>query len=96
MKENHPKSKNIPRKYTFSKDEREKLQNIQIGIINAEATLDGLNIYKNMLLESVYKRLGIAGEPNKGYSKSIRYNIRENIIEYLEEPIKEEKKDVKK
>lgn len=88
------KPKDIVKKFTFAKDERDKLQNIQIGIINANATMDGLNIYKNIILSSVYKRLGIEGEPRKGYSKSITYNLSENVITYTESPIEE--KAVKK
>jgi hypothetical protein len=84
--------KDIVKKFSFSKEEREKLQNIQIGIITAEATLDGLHIYKNVFLGGVYKRLGIDKDPRKGYSKSIRYNLRLNKIEYIESPIKNAKK----
>jgi len=73
--------------YSFSKEEKEKLENIQIGIINAQATMEGLQIYKNVLLESVYKRCGIAGDPRKGFNKSIQYNLGENVIIYTEEPI---------
>jgi hypothetical protein len=87
------KNKNIVKRFSFSDEERRKLENIQIGIINAEATSDGLHIYKNALLAGVYKRCGIDGEPKKGYSKSIRYNLRENLIEYTEAFI--EKKDGK-
>lgn len=67
--------KNTTKKYTFSAQERDKLQNIQIGIINAEATLDGLNIYKNILLQGVYKRLNLDPEKNK-----ITYNLSQNEI----------------
>lgn len=88
-------SKDIVKRFSFSKEEREKLQNIQIGIINANATMDGLQIYKNVLLGSVYKRLNIDGDPQKGYSKSIQYNLAENLIVYTQSPIKEEK-NVKK
>lgn len=84
------KQQNLVKKFTFSKEEHNKLQNIQIGMINAEATLDGLNIYKNVLLQGVYKRCGIDGEPRIGYSKSIQYNLSQNEIVYTELPIKKE------
>lgn len=74
------------KKFTFSTEEHERLQNIEIGIVNAGATLDGLNVYKNMILGSVYKRLGIEGDAPKGFSKNIRYNLRTNQIEYSEVP----------
>lgn len=89
-------TKDIVKKFTFSQEEKNKLQNIQIGVINAEATLDGLTIYKNVLLGSVYKRCGIDGDPQKGYSKNIRYNLAENQIVYTESPVKEEKKPLAK
>lgn len=79
--------KPIVKKYTFAKDEVEKLKNIQVGIVAAEASRDGLHIYKNVLLESVYKRCGISGDAKKGFSKSITYNLSENVITYTETPI---------
>lgn len=87
-------NKAITHKYTFSKEELTKLQNIEIGIVNAHATADGLNIYKNAILGSVYKRLGIDREPKKGFSKSIQYHLGQNQIILTEEPKKEE--DAKK
>ena len=82
--------KPIIKKFTFSKEELGKLRDIQAGLVISEAQMDGLQIYKNVLLESVYKRCGIDGEPRKGYSKSIQYNLAENQIIYTESPIKEE------
>jgi len=79
--------KDIIKKFTFSKEEQSKLQNIQIGMINSEATLDGLNIYKNVFLQGVYKRLGIEGEAKKGYSKSIQYNLSRGEIIYTQSPV---------
>jgi hypothetical protein len=87
------KNKNIVKRFSFSDEEKRKLDKIHAGIEIAEATSDGLHIYKNALLAGVYKRCGIDGEPRKGYSKSIRYNLRENLIEYTEAFI--EKKDGK-
>ena len=83
--------KNIVKRFSFTTEDRDKLQNIQIGMINAQATLEGLNIYKNVILQTTYKRLNIDGEPKKGYNKSIQYNLTENLITYTEEPIKEKK-----
>jgi hypothetical protein len=83
------KPKDIVKRYSFSNEERDQLQNIQIGIINAQATNDGLHFFKNALLGSVYKRLGIDKEPQKGYSKSIAYNLSENVITYTQSPIVE-------
>ena len=73
----------IIKKFTFSKEEKEKLENIQIGLINAEATLDGLHIYKEVFLEGVYKRLGINKEI-KGYKSHIQYNLGTGEITYTE------------
>lgn len=83
------------KKFTFSQEERERLQNINLGLINAEATIDGLNVYKNMLLSSVYKRLGIDGDAPKGFSKNIRYNLKLGEIEYSETPNNTENPDMK-
>ena len=80
--------KDIVKKYTFTKEEREKLQNIEIGMINAEATMTGLHMFKNVFLGGVYKRLGIEGEAKKGYSKSIQYNLSANQIVHTQSPIK--------
>ena len=81
------KDKPIVKKYTFAKDEKQKLENIQIGIIASEASRDGLVIYKNVLLESVYKRCGISGDTKKGFEKNITYNLSENVITYTEAPV---------
>lgn len=88
------KTKDIVHKYTFAKDERDKLRDIQAGITISEAQLDGLHIYRNVILTNVYKRLGIDGEPKTGYSKGIRYNLAENEIIHTETPI-EKTKNVK-
>jgi hypothetical protein len=85
----------IKKFYTFSQEELTKLQNIEIGTINAEATLDGLNIYRNAILGSVYKRLGIDGEPKEGFSKGIRYNLKANKIEYTQTPNNTDNPDMK-
>lgn len=74
------------KKFTFSQEEREMLQNTDLGIINAEATINGLQVYKNMVLNSVYKRLGIDKDAPEGFSKSIKYNLRLGEIEYSEVP----------
>ena len=82
-------SKKIEKKFTFSEQERNKLRDVQAGIVIGEAQLDGLHIYKNVFLEGVYRRLGINGDPKKGNSKSITYNLSKNEILYTEEPIKD-------
>lgn len=84
------KQKDIVRKYTFTKEERDALSDLQIGMIAAKAQLDGMNMYKNVALMGVYKRLGIDGEPRKGYQKFIDYNLGANEIIYTEHPIPEE------
>lgn len=89
-------NKDIVKKFSFTEQERSQLQNIQIGIVNAQATNDGLNIYKNMVLGGVYKRLGIEGDPLKGHSKTIQYNLGKNEIVYTQSPIKEKNAIVKK
>ena len=88
------KNKKIVKKYTFSQEERDQLRNIQVGIVCANATMTGLQVYKNAFLGQVYKRLGIDGDPQKGNSKSIQYNLSLNEIVYTEEPIIETQKPV--
>ena len=61
-------------------------------MVISKAQIDGMNIYKNAILESVYKRCGIDGDPRKGYSKSIEYNLVRNEITYTESLIKDEPK----
>ena len=78
--------------YSFSKEEHDKLQNIHIGITASNAQLDGMQIFKNVILGEVYKRLGIDTEPNEAWSKSISYNLSENTITYTRTPKEEEKK----
>lgn len=78
----------ITKKYTFSSDEVNQLKDIQVGLVSANATVNGLNIYKNVLLDKVFKRCEIDGDPKKGNTKSITYNLSKNEILYTEEPIK--------
>lgn len=87
------KQKDIVKTFTFSQQERERLQNIEIGLINAEATLTGLSIYKNGFLQNVYKRVGIDKDPQKGYTKDIRYSLTPNMITYTETPVKKNVKE---
>ena len=87
--------KDLVKTFYFTQQEKDKLQDIQIGLINADATLTGLHMFKNMFLGNIYKRLGIAGEPKTGFSKSISYNLTEGKIIYTESPIKKEE-NVKK
>ena len=79
--------KNIVKKYTFSKEELEMIRDLDAGIIISKAQIDGMAIYKNAILGSVYKRLGIDGEPRKDFTKSIQYNLSENEITYTETPV---------
>lgn len=83
-------SKKITKKFTFSTEELNKLKDVQVGIVAAQASLDGLHIYKNVMLDSTFKRLGIDGDPKKGNTKSINYNLAKNEIIYEEEPIKKD------
>ena len=87
-------NKTITHKYTFSQEEIEKLRDVEAGMVISNAQLNGLMIYKNVILEGVYKRLGIMGEAKKGFKKSIQFNLRENQIIHTETPEKEE--DAKK
>lgn len=87
MKKKEKKDQSIHQTFSFTEQARTQLQNIQIGIINAQASMDGLQIYKNVILEQEYKRLGIDGEPKLGFNKSIRYNLAENKILHTSEPI---------
>lgn len=84
--------KDLVKTYTFSKEEHDKLQNIHIGITAANAQLDGMQIFKNVILGNIYKRLKIDTEPSKEWSKSISYNLSENTITYTRTPKKEEPK----
>jgi len=85
--------KPIVKRYLFSTEEHDKLQNIHIGIAASNAQLDGMQIFKNVILGGVYKRLGIDTEPNKEWSKSISYNLSDNTITYTQTPKKEEPKE---
>ena len=91
-----PENKDIVKKFSFSKEEKTMLENLEIGITASKAQLDGMFVYKNAILSSVYKRLGIDGEAQKGYSKSIQYNLFNNEIVYTQSPIKEKKEEEKK
>ena len=84
------KKGDIVKKYTFVKEDVDKLRNVEIGIINAQATNTGLNIFKDIILGKAYKNLGIDKDPQKGYSKSITYNLAHNEITHTESPIKKE------
>lgn len=79
--------KNIIKKFTFSTEEREKLKDLDAGIIISRAQIDGMQIYKNAILSATYKRLGIDKDAPKGFTKNIQYNLGENRIEYSETPI---------
>ena len=85
--------KDIIKTYTFSKEEHDKLQNIHIGITASNAQLDGMQIFKNVILSQVYKRVGIDTEPSTEWSKSIKYNLSDNTIIYTRTPKKEELKE---
>lgn len=65
----------IVKKFTFSKEQREKLQNIEIGLASAEATLSGLSMYKSVYLSEVYRKLGIEEKPKKGFKRNIEYDL---------------------
>lgn len=80
----------ITKKFTFANDERDRLRDIQIGLSASQAQMDGMHIWKNIILEGVYKRLGIDGEAKKGYSKSITYNLSANEIIYTQEEMKKD------
>lgn len=82
--------KDIIKKYTFSAEDRDQLQNIQIGIINAQATHDGLQFYKKALLNSIYQKCGIETKAKKGYEKDITYSLADNVITVVERPKKKE------
>lgn len=89
------KKKDIVRKFTFTKEELERLQNAKAGIIVTSQQLDGLHIFQNAFLSQVYQRLGIDGDPQKGYSKTIQFNLQKNEIVYTESPLPPEKKEKK-
>ena len=96
------KQEPIVKKYQFSKEEHDKLQNIHIGMVAASAQLDGMQIFKNVILNEVYKRVGIDTKPSEEWDKSINYSLAENTITFTkilkkkveskEEPKVEEKK----
>lgn len=84
--------KDIIKKFNFPAEEREKLRDLTAAITVSEQQIDGMQVMKNYILGAVYNRLGIAGDPRKGYSKSIKYNLGANEIIYTESPVKEEPK----
>jgi len=86
------KSQDIVKKFTFSSEERDKLRDLEAGITISSVQIDGMQIYRNGILDMVYKRLGIDGEPKKGFTKNIKYNLGVNEIIYTESLEKEEKK----
>ena len=79
--------KEIVKKFSFTTQELNKLHDLQAGIVISQAQLDGMQIYKNVLMDQIYQRLGIQGNPPEGYSKSIQYNLAQNEIVYKETPI---------
>ncbi len=83
----------IVKKYSFSKEEHDKLQSLHIGITASNAALDGMQIYKNVILGGAYKRLGIDTEPSKEWTKSISYNLANDEITYTRTPKREEPKE---
>lgn len=76
----------IVKKFTFSKDQREKLQNIEIGLANAEATMSGLSMYKSVFLNDVYRKLGIEEKPKEGFKREIEYNLATGEIVLTQTP----------
>lgn len=81
-------NKSITHKYTFSKEERNKLLDVQAGLVISNAQINGLQIYKSVILEEVYKRLKLNAEPKEGFTKTIEYNLGDNEIIHTETPIK--------
>ena len=80
------KTKAITKKYNFTSEESNKLQNVEIGLASAMATVDGLMMYKQAYLQQVYKRCGLDKE-KQGITKKITYNLSKNEIIYTEEPV---------
>lgn len=74
------------KKFTFSKEQREKLQNIEIGLVNAEANMSGLSMYKSVFLNDVYRKLGIEEKPPKGFKRNIEYNLQTGEIVLTQTP----------
>lgn len=89
------KSKEVTKEFTFNVNEREMLQNVEVGMITAQATVDGLGFYKNALLASIYKRLGISEKPTEGYERSIKYTLSPNLITLIERSIEKPKEEPK-
>ena len=89
--------KEIIKTFYFTKEERERLQDIQIGITSHNASLTGMQIYKGAMIEDAYKRLGIDKEAPKGFSKKVQYSLHDGKVTYTESPVKEEikKEDTK-
>ena len=72
------KSELVIKKYTFSKEENEFLQKIEMGLIAFEQAVMGMQLNKNIILGRAYNRCGI-GEKD-GFTKSITYNLSSNEI----------------
>ena len=81
------KKEEIVKKYSLSEQERNILQEIDVGLMTFRQAVNGMMTNKEMILRSVYKRVGIEGE-REGYTKNISYNAGRGEIVVTYTPIK--------
>jgi len=66
----------IIKEYTFSTEERDTLEKLEIGLISFEQAVMGMQLNKNMFLQTAYRRCGIEDKPREGFDRTVRYNLR--------------------
>ncbi len=84
------KKEDIIKKFTFSTEEKNILEEIDIGIMSFRQAVNGMMTNKEIVLRSIYKRVGIEKDW-EGYTKNISYNLGrgELVVTYI--PIPKEK-----
>jgi len=85
------KTQEIVKRFTFSKEELTRLQDIEFGMISFRTALDGMQTNKYITLQQVYKRLGIDGERD-GYTRNISFNLGTNEVVCTDRPKPKEEK----
>lgn len=75
------------KKYTFSKEELERLQDIEVGTISFTQAVQGMILNKQITLRAVYERLGIELNP-KDVDRKIEYNLKDNWLTVTDTPKK--------
>ncbi len=76
-------------KFTFEKQELNTLTDIELGMVSFSHALQGMEINKRLLLQSVYDRIGLGKEP-EGITRTIRYSLGKNEIVVTDVPTPKE------